>query len=465
VVLSATWPTTPAGSRAAEHGTPCTVTVQPGDRLQHKIDQAGKSAVVCFRPGMYHLRKPLVPVTTQQLVGDDSVLSGAMRLHFTRHGKVWTAPEHHADGQRSGYCEPRSHGACRLPNDVLRDGRPLHRVFSRNSLEQGTYLIRYGKNRVVVPKDPAGHRIQIEVSPAAFVSDGTFSTSSTAVVGFTVENFASPAQHGAIDASVGGWEIVRDVVRVNHGAGISTVGHSSVRRCRVVRNGQEGIAGDGDYMVINNNVIAHNNVAHFDPGWEAGGGKWAVADHLLVKFNRVFDNDGPGLWDDIDSTNVEYEFNTVRHNTEAGIFHEIGGVASIHDNTVRHNGFGKPEWLWGSGILIAASHDVTVTRNTVSHNAEGIGLVQQDRGVSSRDGTPRVLHDIAISDNRVHMAGGNSGVVEDTGDTALFKDDTIVWSGDTWYGAKGKPFEWNDTEISAQRWQATGHDVDGTFRP
>jgi parallel beta-helix repeat protein len=209
--------------------------------------------------------------------------------------------------------------------------------------------------------------------------------------------------------------------------------------------------------------VAFNNIDHFDPGWEAGGCKWAVTKHLVVRGNIVHDNDGPGLWTDIDALDTAYLNNTVYDNAGAGIFHEISGNARIIGNDVHGNGKGKPEWLWGSGILLAGSHDVVVSGNHLAGNAEGIGLVQQDRGVSDRDGTARVLHDIAIHDNTIRMAGGNSGLVEDNGDTALFTDDTITWTDDHWYGVKGKSFEWNDTEISAKHWRATGHDVSGAF--
>jgi parallel beta-helix repeat protein len=437
--------------------------VHPGTDVQRVVTRAGVGATICFSPGTYRLTDPIQPRRGQVLVSDRAVLSGAMRLHFSRHGAVWTAPEHHANGQRNGVCFPVGSHACTYPNDVLRDGLPIRRVVHRSALHHGAYFVDYKTNRVVVPDDPSGHHFRVEVAYAAIHSLAGTAGSGVTVRGFRIQDFASPAQHGAIDTTAPGWVIAHNTVQVNHGAGITSGGHVRIVRNRVLRNGEEGIAGVGHHTLVAHNVVAHNNNDQFDAGWEAGGCKWAVTNGLMVRDNVVHDNNGPGLWTDIDSVGTTYQGNRVYNNADAGIFHEISGTAVIKDNVVTGNGFGKPEWLWGSGILLAASHDVEVSGNTLFHNAEGIGLVQQDRGNSSVDGAPRVLHNIAIRDNVVHLDRGNAGVVEDNGDEALFADNTISWTDDEWYGAHGKRFEWNDTEITAAGWRRSGHDVHGMF--
>jgi parallel beta-helix repeat protein len=253
-------------------------------------------------------------------------------------------------------------------------------------------------------------------------------------------------------------------VRLNHGAGIATEQPVTVKDNRVTRNGQEGIAGDGSRITVTGNVISANGWAGFDPGWEAGGAKWAKVNRLTVTGNTVTGNQGPGLWDDIDSRNVTYSGNTVTGNENAGIFHEIGGRATIVDNRVTDNGFAKPEWLWGSGILLAASHDVSVAHNRVTGNADGIGLIQQDRG-NDPQGRARVLHAIDIRANDVSLGRGDTGLVEDTGDDSVFSDPSITYESNTYRQSRGERFEWNDAELNAVQWRALGHDVDGTFLP
>jgi len=247
-------------------------------------------------------------------------------------------------------------------------------------------------------------------------------------------------------------------VRVNHGAGITSSGHVRITDNTVLSNGQLGVGGTGDSTYVLRNEIAFNNTAGFDPGWEAGGGKWAVTSHLVVRRNQMHDNDGPGLWTDIDAQDTTYVHNIVRDNSRAGIFHEISADAVIRDNVVAGNGHGFDTWLWGSGILLAGSHDVEVSNNRLRDYAEGIGLIQQKRGRSEVDGRPRRLHDVAIHDNATWMAYGESGAVEDNGYTKLFTDPTITWSNDVWHQSTGSPFMWDDDYLTLREWHDLGHD-------
>ena len=54
----------------------------------------------------------------------------------------------------------------------------------------------------------------------------------------------------------------------------------------------------------------------------------------------MHDNNGPGLWGDIDSINTTYEDNVIVHNTISGISYEISYNAIIRNNTLIGNGAG-----------------------------------------------------------------------------------------------------------------------------
>ena len=101
---------------------------------------------------------------------------------------------------------------------------------------------------------------------------------------------------------------------------------------------------------IEGNRIWSNNIYGFDPGWEAGGVKIAESDGVTFRGNHVHDNNGPGLWCDIECRNVVYEDNLVENNQDAGIFHEISFNAVIRRNVVRHNGSASRGWFWGADI-------------------------------------------------------------------------------------------------------------------
>jgi parallel beta-helix repeat protein len=356
------------------------------------------------------------------------------------------------------------HRACRLPDAVYRDGRPLRRVTSRDELDHGTFYFDYSRHRIFVADSPRGHDLEAAVSEAAIAARPGPAGRGVEVRGLRVMMFATPAQHGAIVASSSNWTIHHNRVLLNHGAGISIEQPVTLTGNRINRNGQEGIAAAGSRITVTGNVISHNGWAGFDPGWEAGGAKWGEVGHLVVSGNTVTDNKGPGLWDDIDSWDVTYSGNTVSGNDGPGIFHEIGGRARIVRNRVSDNGFAKPGWLWGSGILLAGSHDVEVAGNTVRDNADGIGLIQQNRG-NDPHGRRRYLHDIDIHDNTVALGNGDTGLVQDTGDDSVFSDPSITYESNTYEQSRGKRFLWDDTELNAAGWRAVGHDVDGTFLP
>lgn len=452
----------PTHAAPASDAAGCTVRLHPGDAVNRAVTRAGERATVCFAPGTYRLRTPLRPRAGQTLVGDDATLSGARVLRgFRRTGDAWVVGGQTQQGERTGTCARGT--ACTYPDGVLRDGRPLRRVLRAADLDNGTFFLDYRHDRVLVVDDPRGHVLEAMVAPAAIQSRPGAAGADVTVRGLTVEHVASRAQHGAIETSAPGWTIEGTTVRVNHGAGITSQGHVRILHNRVLRNGQLGIGGTGTDTLVRGNRIVGNNTGGFDPGWEAGGGKWAVTTHLVVSHNVVLDNHGPGLWTDIDALDTTYAANVVRRNDRAGIFHEISGSATIRDNVVTGNGHGYDTWLWGAGILLAGSHDVTVTGNRLAGNAAGIGLIQQDRDVSDRDGAPRTLHDLAFTDNETTMAGGDSGAVTDNGFDSMFDDPTITWTDNTWHGTATGAFAWADDYLDAAGWQALGHDVDGTF--
>ena len=464
--LSGPWlPVTPTPPVDDVATAPCSaasaVHVRPGDDVVRTVSDASPGATVCFAPGTYRLTRPIRPHAGQVLVGHDAVLTGSRPLRgFTRTADDWVIGGQRQQGQRHGECLPLPSILCTFPDDVLRDDRPLRRVLHRADLAPGTFWFDYRRDRVHVHDNPHGHRLEAAVAPAAVLSRAGARGADVTVRGFTVEEFATIAQHGAIETSAPGWTIENNAVRRNHGAGITTQGDVRVLDNRVLRNGQLGIGGTGPSTLVAGNEIAHNNTGGFDPGWEAGGAKWAVTDGLVVRANRVHDNRGPGLWTDIDAQDTRYVRNVVRDNDRAGIFHEISADALIAHNTVTGNGHGFAVWLWGSGVLVAGSYDVEVAHNRLAGNAMGIGLVQQDRGVSDVDGTPRRLHEVAVHDNTVALARGETGMVQDDGHPELFDDPTISWTGNVWTQRSPSPFMWDDDYLTLRQWRALGHDAE-----
>jgi len=158
-----------------------------------------------------------------------------------------------------------------------------------------------------------------------------------------------------------------------------------------------------------------------------------------------------------------YEDNLVEDNHWAGIFHEISYTAVIRNNTIRRNGFLDPRgWYWRAGILIAASSDVEISGNTVDDNANGIIAIQQDRGSGALG--PRLVKNLWVHDNRVLMRTGQTGVVTDTGDVAVFTTRGNRFDRNSYYlGQNTRYFVWLKDDRTVAEWQAFGQDPLSTF--
>ncbi len=81
-----------------------------------------------------------------------------------------------------------------------------------------------------------------------------------------------------------------------------------------------------------------------------------------------------------------YDNNTVVHNTEQGIFNEIGYAATFRNNHLVGNGYIHPNgtfWLYGANLLSSTSQNDEAYCNTVEISAQGgngIDIIGQPRG-------------------------------------------------------------------------------------
>jgi hypothetical protein len=187
-----------------------------------------------------------------------------------------------------------------------------------------------------------------------------------------------------------------------------------VRGNYVHSNGELGLGGNGDDVLVERNVIARNNRLGFSGAWEAGATKFVKTRNLLVRHNCVHHNRGPGLWLDIDNVEAVIEHNVVFENDRAGIVNEISGSAVIRDNVVARNGYRKDNWLWNAQILVANSRETTVERNTVvvaREGGHGIAVIQQKRGaggIGAYNSHRNVVRGNVIAD---FSSGGLSGAL------------------------------------------------------
>jgi parallel beta-helix repeat protein len=437
------------------------VAVGPGDDLAALARSSQPFTRFRLAAGVHRLSDPVVPKDGQQFVGDGTaIVSGAIELRgFEADDGRW---------RLSGMSdEPVEHGECLsefqrcgFVHQLFIDDHQLVHVGAVDAVTNGTWHYNYESNTIYLGTDPVGARVEMARTPYAFRGTAT----EVVIAGLTVEKFANRAQEGAIDSRdepfvlVGGdaWVIQNNDVRWNHGIGISATDYGLVIGNRIYQNGQLGVAAHGPGVTFEGNEIYENNTAGFSPGWEAGGSKFAYTQGLTVKDNYVHNNNGPGLWTDIDNIDTLYEGNRVINNRNAGIFHEISYRATIRDNEVSGNGFGFDAWLWGAGILVAASPDVEIYDNVVSGNADGITLIQQDRSEAPATYGPPELRNVVVRNNQIEMTSGVTGLGQDIGDRSYYRERGIVFVDNTYVLGVPEPFFWENDERTAAEWEAYG---------
>jgi Right handed beta helix region len=364
---------------------------------------------------------------------------------------------------KHGECLP-SAPACDQPQAVFFDDKPLTKAPSRDALASNEVYVDYTGGRIYLADDPTNHKVEATIAKFAFEGGAT-----DVVIGnLTVEKYGSPAQRGAIHAREGSrWVIEKCVVRLNSGAGISVGTGSRVRNCDIHHNGQIGVEGDGKDILIEGNRIWSNNVYGFDPEWEAGGVKIAESDGVTLRNNHVHDNNGAGLWCDIECRNVVYEDNLVENNRHIGIFHEISFNAVIRRNVVRHNGSWR-RWFWHADIGVAASQDVEVTGNTVTVEPGACGIVLIDQGRRSETGKLYKTRNNTVQGNEMTFegapcAGGASDTKPEDENFAIIADGNNRFDANTYrvLGTSPARFVWGQDVTDWEGFRSNGLEQSG----
>ncbi|MEK9809946.1 MAG: right-handed parallel beta-helix repeat-containing protein, partial [Candidatus Nanopelagicales bacterium] len=447
------------------------VSITVGTDIQSVVNANPAGTVYWIQAGT-HRHQSITPKNGDQFWGEyGAILSGAKVLTgAVADGSDWRYDGQTQEGGLAGFACLPGFPRCRYVEDLWIDGVWQKHVDSRGAMTANTWYFDYAADRIYIRNNPAGKLVETSVTARAFQG----SASNVLIRNLVIEQYATLAQDGAVRAENGsGWTVRNCDIRKNHAYGIRTGSGLSVYNTKLNDNGQIGSGGPGSVILFDTCEFARNNVAGFDYGWEGGGSKWAETDHLTVRYCYVHDNVGPGLWTDINNYLTLYEYNVVEDNIDKGIFHEISFDCIIRYNQVRRNGFGFIDWLWGAGIIVAASggidSDIVVHDNIVEDNADGIALIQQNRGSGEPHGSgygvlPWHNKNILVRDNIIRLGGTNrqTGAVDDAGDLSYGRN--IRFVNNTYFlaGADAFCFEWLGAKNQAG-WQAAGQDLTGTF--
>jgi parallel beta helix pectate lyase-like protein len=401
-------------------GSGPTTTLHPGDNVQSIVNANPCGSTFIFAPGVY-ANVTIFPLdeTNHPIDGDSfvaqnvrtstqpSILYGATVVsNFTQQGAYWVGTVTTNPAPKSGpnYICDSKHPACLLPEDLFLDGNLYQRVTALASVATGNWYLDYGTGKVYLTDNPTLHKVEVSTTHFAFYAGNV---ANVTIRNLIVDKYASAGGYGAISgvdpsglvSPTFKWLIQNVEVRNCHGAGIALGNHMTVYKSFLHNNGEFGAAGTGNNVQFNFNEVSFNNLAGFLP--EVGAGvKFTNILGLTVTHNNVHDNLGAGLFDDTGTTNVTYAFNTLQNNRVAGIFHEIGYNADIHDNTITNDGIdtrGTGNW-WGAGIMVSNSSNVKVHNNTVVNSQNGI--IEQAR-LRTDCSTPCPLKNVSVYSNKI----------------------------------------------------------------
>ncbi len=437
-----------------------TVTVYPGQSLQALVNQYPQGTTFSLTSGEYRLQS-VQPQSYDSFVGQPgAVVSGAALLtNFWQSGSYWVSwAQVSQQASYPGQCEAAT-PACIYPEDLFFNSSPKQRVNSLSAVGPGTWYLDYSTGDVYMGDNPNGYTVEISELPYAFYGGATSVTISNLIV----EKYACLAQAGAIDGSGGSnyWSIDSNEVRYNHGTGIRTGTGMFVNGNNVHNNGQLGVGGGGNSVLITSNQIYYNNFAGYSYYWEAGGSKLANVQDLTFEYNSTYGNYGPGFWVDINSQNVTVNGNQFNSNTEAAILSEISNNVTISSNYIWNDGYnpdGTGIW-YGAGILISDSTNVSVYFNSVANCMDGIGGILSSRG-DGPDGQPYTLQNVNVNSNWVTQYTGYAAgiVIEGSGyDNSVYTSWNNQFQSNTWYlgNQNGAYFYWMGYPMTLAQYGAT----------
>jgi hypothetical protein len=318
---------------------------------------------------------------------------------------------------------------CQPPHQVFLDGKPLQRAVGRPA--PGQFAVRGAEIRLA--DNPAGRVVEVSTR-ARWITGGA---DDVRIERFTMRHAVNSAQNGALNNDgYARWTIAQNTLTDAHGPLISIhggTGHALLDNV-ISRSGQLGVHGtDAADVLVQGNQIRDNNLAGFDPEWEAGGLKMTTMTRLTVANNEVSNNDGWGLWCDIDCRDTTITANRVHHNSRIGISYEISRRGAITKNVVWENGHGVTGWGRGAGIICQNCTATTIADNLVAWCPDGIAVTEQDREIIGR------VELVIVRSNTVVSADGAMalGWLTDRSQAYLFRRESRNEGADNryWFAA------------------------------
>ncbi len=374
------------------------VTLHPGDNVPKIVGSKPPGTTFTFTAGMYRLSQPITPKDNDKFVGDTAcappgsscaaILSGGIEIGPSAklEGSNYAVAKQTQQGVRGNprVCEA-DWGGCQYPEDLFFDGVPYKHLDSPTmpTIGAGEWWFDYTNHVIYFHDDPSGHTVETSVVNTAFAGPANNIT----VQYLTVEEFADMYPVGAIGMWHGpnqltqgtNWTVEHCEIKLNHGFGVRVGYRIQILNNFIHDNGQLGIGGGmatpetpaqqaaNSGVLIQGNTINHNDYAHFNPGFGAGGFKVGSTSGVTLRGNTIQQNEGSGIHFDEDSNNELVDGNIITDNSDGdGLGQEIGGgITTIRNNVVARNGAHINTNNWAYQIGVRASSGVNIYCNVI----------------------------------------------------------------------------------------------------
>lgn len=403
----------PAGAIASAQ-----VAVHPGDNVPRIVASKPAGTTFIFAPGTYRLAQPIVPKDNDKFMGETAcnppanscpaIISGSILIGATAkleggNYAVHNQSQHNPRGTTPKICDD-GWLACIDPEDLFFDGQPYRHLDSPTlpTIGPGEWWFDYTNHVIYFHDDPAGHTVETSVVNNAFGGPANNIT----VEYLTVEEFANMYPVGAIGAAHGAnglsqgtnWTVNHCEVKLNHGTGVRIGYRMHILNNYIHDNGQLGVGGGlgtpanpetestNSGILIEGNTINHNDYAHFNPGWGAGGTKFGATSGIILRRNVIEHNEGSGIHFDIDCQNELVDGNVLIDNSDGdGLEQEIGeGTSVFRNNLLLRNGAHVNTNNWAYQVAVRASTGVEIYCNVMEVPPAEAGIGAWGIGASPR---------------------------------------------------------------------------------
>jgi hypothetical protein len=347
------------------------VPIHPGQDIADIVSVSPAGTTFVIYPGTYRLTKTIVPKDGDIFIGQTAcappnnscpaVISGSIDIgsRATFDGKNYRVMNQAQHGGRgaSGICDKGWEG-CIYPEDLFFDGVPYKHLSSATLPEigPGQWWFDYSNHAIYFHDNPSGHVVETSVLKTGFGG----SANNVTLQYLTVKEFANMYPYGAIGTPQGNspqkeganWTVQNCEILLNHGDGVRVGYGIQILNNYIHDNGQLGVGGGigstsapstgsmNSGILIQGNVINHNDYAHFDPEFGAGGVKIGSTSGVTLRGNTIQNNEGSGIHFDMNGQSEFVDGNIITDNSDGdGLVQEIGyGTSTFRNNILLRNG-------------------------------------------------------------------------------------------------------------------------------